>query len=195
MELGTLLEFLHTAGRLKDRTRHSWSPEGRRESVAEHCWRLSLMALLLGDEIAGIDRERLMALCIVHDLGEAVTGDVPAFEKTDAHEEDERAAVLLLCERLGGQSGAELQALFAELWEKKTSESRLFDALDRLEAVISHNEADLSTWLPLEYELNPVYGQEACAAFEITRALRAVQKQISLDKIAAQSCNDGENMV
>ena len=53
-----------------------------------------------------------------------------------------------------------LGEIFRELSEGKTPEARLVKAMDKLEAVIQHNEADISTWLPLEYELQLTYGKE-----------------------------------
>src|SRR5262245_57032640 len=70
--------FCRSAEALKDTFRNSWTSQGRRESTAEHCWRLCLMALTLEDELPGIDLRRLLELLILHDLGEAVRGDIPA---------------------------------------------------------------------------------------------------------------------
>lgn len=94
------LEFLHKAERLKCAPRHSWTSSGRRESVAEHSWRLGLAAWLLKEEFPQIDLERLLELCLLHDLGEAVTGDVPCFEKEAVHEREEERAVKRLAEIL-----------------------------------------------------------------------------------------------
>ena len=44
-----------------------------------------------------------------------------------------------------------------------TPEARLYKAVDKLEAVIQHNEADIATWLPLEYDLNIAYGADEVA--------------------------------
>lgn len=50
MEPEKLLEALHTAEKLKDTTRHCYTSKGRHESVAEHSWRIALMAFWLRDE-------------------------------------------------------------------------------------------------------------------------------------------------
>ena len=83
MEPREFLDILHVAERLKDTPRHCTTSRGRRESVAEHSWRISLMALLLRDAFPGLDAEKLMAMCLIHDLGECFTGDIPVFRKTD----------------------------------------------------------------------------------------------------------------
>ena len=77
-----LLEILHTAERLKDVTRHSYTSGGRHESVAEHSWRITLMAFLLRDEFPELDMDKVLRMCLIHDLGECFTGDIPAFDKT-----------------------------------------------------------------------------------------------------------------
>ena len=52
--------------------------------MAEHSWRVALMAMLAADEFPGVDIDRVVRMCLVHDIGEAVTGDIPTFIKTDA---------------------------------------------------------------------------------------------------------------
>ena len=80
MDSRTLLDFLSLAEKLKCNTRHSWTSTGRRESVAEHTFRLLVFAWLVKEEFLECDMDRVMELCLFHDIGEAVTGDIPAFE-------------------------------------------------------------------------------------------------------------------
>ena len=84
-----LIEVLSVAERLKDAVRHSYTSGGRRESVAEHSWRITLMAYFVSDEFPEADLLKIMKMCLIHDLGEAFTGDIPAFEKTDKDSEKE----------------------------------------------------------------------------------------------------------
>ena len=93
-----LLEILHTAERLKDVTRHSYTSGGRHESVAEHSWRITLMAFLLRDEFPELDMDKVLRMCLIHDLGECFTGDIPAFDKTadDSAREEELPLVFYL---------------------------------------------------------------------------------------------------
>ena len=79
--LGGVLDFLRAAERLKVMTRSAYTSQGRAESVAEHSWRVCLMALVLRDEFPGVDLGKLIAMCVIHDLGEAIGGDVPAPEQ------------------------------------------------------------------------------------------------------------------
>ena len=73
--------------------------------------------------------------------------------------------------------------MYDEMEARKTPEAKLYKALDKLEALIQHNEADISTWLPLEYDLQMTYGQEECGAFPYIRRLREIVRQDSVEKI------------
>ena len=87
MEIRALLKALAAAEQLKNNTRHSWTSAGRHESVAEHSWRLALMAYFVKDEYPELDMDKVIRMCLIHDLGEAFTGDIPAFVKTEEDEE------------------------------------------------------------------------------------------------------------
>ncbi len=181
MNIEKFIDFMSKIEKLKCNTRHSWTSSGRRESVAEHSWRLAVMAYLTKDEFPETDNEKLIKMCLIHDFGEAVIGDIPSFYKTEKDEEREAAAVRELVRDM--PNAEELISLFDEMEKMETPEARLWRALDKLEAVISHNEADISTWIPLEYTENLVYGEEEASRFEWTKALKAQLKENSLKKI------------
>lgn len=179
----TLIDFLGMIEKLKCNTRHSWTSSGRRESVAEHSWRLAVLAMLCSDEYPELDMNKVIRMCLIHDFGEAVTGDIPAFLKTDADELTEDAAIASLLSALPDSTAEELAELFSEMSALKTDEAKLYKALDNLEAVISHNEAPLSSWAENEYALNLTYGEENCARSAYTAALREAVREDSLNKI------------
>jgi len=183
MQARKLIEFLSIIEKLKCNTRHSWTSSGRRESVAEHCWRLAVTALLVAGEFAEVNIEKVVKMCLIHDFGEAVTGDIPSFNKTREDEEKEDSAVLALLEMLPDDIAGEFAGLFSEISELHTPESKLFKALDNLEAVLSHNEAPINTWLPLEYSENLIYGAENTAYSEYLSKLREELKKDSVKKI------------
>ena len=178
-----LISFLDIIEKLKMTVRHNVMRSGRVESVAEHSWRLAVMAMLAAGEEEGLNKDRAIRLALVHDLGEAITGDIPAFIKTDENRKTEREAIAELCESLPEKESAELKSLFSELDEMNTPEARFMKALDKCEAVLSHNEADISTWLPLEYDLQLTYGQKECSYFPFTRELRRELEADSVKKI------------
>ena len=181
----TYIEFLSKIEKLKCNTRHSWTSNGRQESVAEHSWRLAVMAMLCADEYPDLDISRVIKMCLIHDFGEAITGDIPAFLKTARHEAEEDHAVIRLLSDLTDAFRVELQALFEEMNARQTPEAKLYKSLDNLEGLISHNEADISTWLPREYEENLTYGQKNCEWSKWTKELRDVIKKDSIEKIKA----------
>ena len=183
MQPRKLIEFLNILEKLKCNTRHSWTSSGRQESVAEHSWRLAVMALLVADEFPEIDREKLLTMCLIHDFGEAITGDIPSFEKTKQDEENETLAIAKLLKLLPAGTAHVFAELFSEMAGLHTAEAKLFKALDNMEAVLSHNEASLDTWLPLEYSENLIYGTEHIAYSAYLRVLREELKQDSIRKI------------
>lgn len=177
MDSEQLIDFLRILEKLKCNTRHSWTTSGRQESVAEHSWRLAVMALLLKNDFPELDMGKVVEMCLIHDWGEAVTGDIPAFIKSSADEETEEEAIHCLLKRLPEKEQGELTSLFDEMLECRTGEAKLCKALDKIEALIQHNEAGAKTWLPLEYELNLTYGDEASEAFSRTKQLREVVRE------------------
>ena len=177
------MAFLHILENLKCNTRHSWTHTGRHESVAEHTCRLACMALLLEGEFPELDMARGIKMCLIHDWGEAVTGDIPSFLKTETDEETELGAIHALTAKLPSARPA-LEALYAEMEARETPEARLYKALDRLEAVIQHNEAPLDTWLDLERELNLSYGVEDCAPFPFLAGLRELSNRETREKLS-----------
>ena len=189
MEAKELLRVLHTAERLKDETRHCYTSGGRHESVAEHSWRLALMALFLHDEFPALDMDRVIRMCLIHDLGECFTGDIPSFLKSGGDEEKERSALDAWVSSLPAPYDTELRALYAEMDALETDEARLYKALDKLEAVIQHNESDIATWLPREYELNLTYADENVAFSDYLKQLREEIRRETRDKIAAAEHN------
>ena len=183
MDARKLLDALHIAERLKDATRHCYTSGGRHESVAEHSWRMTLMAFFVRDEFPQADMDKVMRMCLIHDLGEALTGDVPSFYKTEQNEMSEAEAWEQIFGMLPQPYASEFRALYQEMEERKTPEAKLYKALDNMEAVVSHNEADISTWIPLEYEENLVYGQKNCEWSDWTRELREELRKDSEKKI------------
>ena len=177
------LAFLGIAEKLKSVPRHCVTSDGAAESVAAHCWRMALMALLLKDELGEADMDKVIRMSLLHDIGEAVTGDIPTFEKTGQNEKTEKEAVKGLLERIPESLCLEFTALFVEMEALETKEARIYKALDKLEAVISHNESDIRTWLPLEYELQKTYAAKSVQGFPFLEKLQEHSVRITEKKI------------
>lgn len=163
MKAREFLEILHVAERLKDTTRHCTTTKGRIESVAEHSWRISLMAFLLRNEFPNVNISKVVDMCLIHDLGECFTGDIPTFKKTDKDRDMENTLLYEWVKSLPEDISKDMQLLYAEMDEQKTIEAKLYEALDKLEALIQHNEAPLTTWTENEYELNKEYAFDSVA--------------------------------
>ena len=187
MDPKTLIQNLAVAERLKDATRHCYTSGGRHESVAEHSWRMTLMAYWVSDEFPEANLEKLFKMCLIHDLGEAFTGDIPSFEKTQANEKREAELLYEWTSSLPEPFASEMTALYHEMEERQTLEARIYKALDNLEALISHNESDLSTWIPLEYDLQMTYGNDKVTFSEYLTRLRDQVREDSKRKIAEES--------
>jgi putative hydrolase of HD superfamily len=174
-----ILDFLRRAERLKNVTRSGFTSEGRPESVAEHTWRLSLMALLFAESFPEVDFARLVKMCIVHDLGEALGGDVPAPVQAEAaaHGEApkadaERRDLLELLEPLPDPLRAEITALWDEYEDAATPEARLAKALDKLETILQHTQG--ANPPDFDYRFNLGYGREYTAGDPLIVALRRI---------------------
>ena len=186
MEPKTLLTILRQAEKLKCVTRHCDTTSGRRESVAEHSWRLALMAMLVADAFPDDDMDKVIRMCLIHDLGESFTGDIPAFEKVPGHRELEQQRLGEWVDTFPEPARSQFQSLLCEMNAMETREARIYKALDNLEAVIQHNESDISTWLPLEYDLQLTYGADKVAFSPYLRALKAEIDELTRRKIAEE---------
>ena len=160
------LDILHVAERLKDTPRHCTTTQRRTESVAEHSWR---------------------RMCLIHDLGECFTGDIPTFVKTDADRDVEDSLLGRWIHSLPTEVTVELTALFREMDAQETVEARIYKSLDKLEALIQHNESPLDTWSENEYALNKVYAFDTVAFSAWLTDLRKEILNDTLAKIAGEN--------
>ena len=191
MEPRELLEILHVAERLKDTPRHCTTSRRRRESVAEHSWRVSLMAFLLRSEFPQADMDKVTRMCLIHDLGECFTGDIPTFLKTAKDNEIEESLLGRWIGSLPEGPAGEMQALLAEMEAQQTLEARIYKALDKLEAVIQHNESPIDTWADNEYELNKTYAFDTVAFSDWLTRLRKEILKDTLVKIEVERGKSG----
>lgn len=187
MKPSQLLEILSVAEKLKCNTRHCSTSSGRPESVAEHSWRTALMAMLLHNEFPDADMNKVIQMCLIHDLGEAFTGDIPTFDKTTQDEQKEENVLIHWVQTFPIPEREEWLALYAEMLAMETQEAKIYKALDKMEAVIQHDESDISTWLPLEYDLQLQYGKENVQFSSYMLALKEEVDSITLKKIAKAS--------
>lgn len=179
-ELAGTIEFLRNAERLKTVTRSAYTSTGEIESVAEHTWRLTLMAALLGGEFPEVDTARLIRMCIVHDLGEAISGDIPAPEQARRISEGamegksaaERRDLRTLTEPLPPPLRDDILGLWDEYEAAETPTARLAKALDKLETILQHTQGLNPPGF--DYEFNLAYGRRHTESPPLIAAMRAV---------------------
>jgi putative hydrolase of HD superfamily len=192
-----ILQFVAVTERIKRELRHSWLSDGRRESVAEHTWHMALLALLTHRHLAqSVAIDRVLKMVIVHDLVEALAGDVPFFEvgeRKSLKAARELAAIEEIRCRVSGDAGQEIFDLWHEFEAKASTEARFAVALDNLEVQMQHNLADLSTWEPIEYDL--VYSKmdklcahdpflvELCEAVKAQAETKMITEGVDVDAI------------
>lgn len=189
MEAEKLIEALHTVEKLKRTMRHCYTSDDRKESVAEHCWRVALMAYWMEDEFSEVDINKVIKMCLIHDLGECFTGDIPCFKKTEADEETEENLLYQWVATLPEPLNDKMRTLYQEMSELKTLEAKIYKALDNMEGALSHNESDLKTWEPHEYELTKNYGIDKSQFHPYIKHLRECIRQETVDKIIAAGRN------
>ncbi len=179
-ELAGVLDFLRASERLKATHRSAYTSDGQQESVAEHTWRLCLMAMVLAPEFPGVDFAKLLKICLVHDLGEAVGGDVPAPEQARRRAagvatgkgKDERRDLLTLLQPLPSRLGVEIAELWDEYEAAKTPEAKLAKALDKLETILQHTQGKNPS--AFDYGFNLEYGREHTEGPPLIAEIRAI---------------------
>ena len=171
-EIDNILAFLRDAEQLKDTLRLAYTSKGRHESTAEHTWRLCLMVLLFEKEYPDIDVLKLLKMCIIHDLGEAVNGDIAAVDQVEGVDkgEEEREDLEKLIAPLSENIRGEILSLWDEYESASTKEASLAKAFDKLETILQHtqgkNPADF------DYAYNLRYGKQFTDFDELTSLLR-----------------------
>lgn len=170
--ISSRLDFLRRAERLKDTLRCAYTTSGRTESVAEHTWRLTLLAITFADELPDVDLLKLLKICILHDLGEAVDGDIPAplQSTTAAKSAKERDDFLFLVETLPHDVKSEFVSLWDEYEGGESPEARVAKALDKLETILQHNQGLNPDGF--DYEFNLKYGKTYTNKVPVAETIR-----------------------
>lgn len=167
------IEFIKQAEGLKSVVREAWTSTGRRESTAEHSWRLALMAGLIAPSF-DVDFGRTLMMCLIHDLGELYMGDISAVSQPDEdekHRMEERDVRQVLSVLPDDQKNMLLD-LWLEYNDNSTPEARLVKALDKAETIIQHNQG--ANPADFDYAFNLEYGKQYFADNAMLLQLRGL---------------------
>ena len=187
-EIAGLIEFLRSAERLKTVTRSGFTSEGHPESVAEHTWRVALMATLLAPQFPDVDAARVVRMCLVHDLGEAIGGDIPAPEQarrraegaTEGKSSAERRDLLTLLGPLSPALRDDIASLWNEYEAARSAEAKLAKAIDKLETILQHTQGKNPP--AFDYRFNLTYGREHTSSPPLIAAIREILDRATEDR-------------
>ncbi|XP_055822979.1 uncharacterized protein LOC129891593 [Solanum dulcamara] len=134
------IDFLTLCHRLKTTKREGWVRRGinNPESIADHMYRMGVMALIAAD-LPGVDRDKCVKMAIVHDIAEAIVGDITPADGISKDEKSrrERAALEDMCKLLGGGSRAkEISDLWMEYEENSSLEAKVVKDFDKVEMIL-----------------------------------------------------------
>ena len=171
-DIASRLHFLREAERLKDTLRSASTTNGRTESVADRSWRLTLLVMTFADQLPGVDMLRLMKICVLHDLGEAIDGDIPAPEQdsTAPKSGKERRDFVSLVASLPGSIRSEFLSLWDEYENGESPEAKVAKALDKVETILQHNQG--ANPEDFDYAFNLKYGKVHTDTVPVAATLR-----------------------
>jgi putative hydrolase of HD superfamily len=159
---------------------------GRPESTAEHTWRLCLWAIVFSDKLGKIDLAKLLKICVVHDLGEALTGDIPAVSQTvgTAKAIQERGDLEALTRPLPSTQRKEILSLWEEYENASSPEAVLAKGLDKLETILQHNQGRNPA--DFDYAFNLTYGLKQTSAHPVLAEIRSFLDEDTRARICQQ---------
>lgn len=181
--LQSIIEFLGHTEKLISTLRTAWSSNGRQESTAEHTWRLCLLVMLFEKQYPEIDHHRLLKICIIHDLAEAVTGDISATVQSQFPDKSQREkqAMQKLVAPLDGKMQDEMLAIWQEYEDGSSQEAQLAKAFDKLETILQHTQGQNPD--DFDFAFNLQYGKSYTDKDKMTRLFRTPVDDKTLDII------------
>ena len=169
-KISDILTFLHRTKGLESVDRYKDSLSDKRNTVAEHSWRLALMVLIIGTEAkVRIDVSRAMSIALLHDIAEVKTGDIDAYQQImagkqliDSKARAEEAAMREMTDDL--PFGDWIYDFWREYEDQKTIEAKFVKALDKIEGFLHIAEVGVEPYIPKEFHAD--YASKAVAAFD-----------------------------
>ncbi len=183
MDIKQYVTFIEEAEKLKSVVRTAWTSTGRRESTAEHSWRLALFAGVLSAKSPEIDLTKVLLMCLIHDIGEIYEGDISAAlrpDKEDKYQAEYEAAKNVFS-LLPEEQANSMMNIWLEYNENMTPEAKLVKALDKAETIIQHNQGENP--FDFDYKFNLEYGKEYFDQSEPLKTLRTLIDEKTKEKL------------
>jgi putative hydrolase of HD superfamily len=197
MDARDLIEFIEEIGRLKLISRTGWRFHGIKstESIADHSYRVALLAMLLGDMLqergVHLDMEKLLRIAVLHEIPEAKIGDVPfpafQFLSEEVKEKAEKEAVRSMVSRLG-RIGENYEKLWAEFEDRGSLEAKVVRAADKLELMIQVYEYEkigyrnldrfwVNPWNRRDFDVHPLVERVMDRLKEMRREIFKLERE------------------
>lgn len=173
-ELEGILSFLRATEELKNTLRSSRTSNGRHESTAEHTWRLCLIVLLFEKQYPELNILKLLKICVIHDLGEAISGDIAAVDQVEGVDKgaNERRDLQVLIQPLPERLRVEILELWDDYENVSSEEAKLAKAFDKIETILQHTQGKNPE--DFNYKFNLTYGKKYTDYDALTSAIRAL---------------------
>ena len=184
-----VIRFIKEIENLKSVTRTAWTKTGRRESTAEHSWRLAMLLMVLIEDFKDLDIDKAIKMSLVHDLGELYDGDISAKlqndndNKAEMEEKAMRRMLTILPENLAEN----IYDLWKEYNECSTKEAKLVKAMDKLETIVQHNQGNNPE--DFDYEFNLQYGKQYFMDNEILEYMRYIIDEDTKESVKLKEKN------
>ncbi len=187
MDIMKIISFIEEAELLKSVVRTAWTSQGRRESTAEHSWRLALLTSVMYDNYPELDLSRMLMMCLVHDIGEIYEGDISAALRPDQEDkfQTEYDAAQKVFSLLPRQQAGRLMEIWLEYNEGTTAEARLVKALDKAETILQHNAGKNPS--DFNYQFNLEYGKKYFKEDAVLEELRMALDAATRKKVKGQT--------
>lgn len=184
-----VIRFIKEIENLKSVTRTAWTKTGRRESTAEHSWRLAMLLMVLREDFKDLDIDKAIKMSLVHDLGELYDGDISAKLQNDNDNkaEMEEKAMRRMLTILPDGISEKIYDLWKEYNECSTKEAKLVKAMDKLETIVQHNQGDNPE--DFDYEFNLQYGKQYFMDNEILEYMRYIIDEDTKESIKLKEKN------
>lgn len=194
MNVADVVIFFSWAEKLKTTYRHAVTSDVKRlESVAEHSWLATMLAVIIHPQLTiKVDLLKLLKMLLIHDLGEAVSGDIPSFNKNEAsksHIKTELQGLRQIINHLPSPLQQEITELFIECENIQTDTAKVAKAIDRFEALMQHNLIPITTWEQGDFDIQPYYQDQH---FNFDPFIRQLKNYI--DNLSMQKISDGHSL-